>query len=500
MTKKSFLVFDFGASNGRAVVGNYDGNKIEMDITHRFDNIPVFAMGTLYWDILRLYNELKNGIQLSLSKFKNILSMGVDTWGGDFGLLDKNGKLIANPVHYRDEQRAKDSESLLKIIPASDLFNYTGALITPYFDLFHIYSLKINDTPEIKNARTFLSMADLFNYFLTGKTFNEITRFTTSILYDQKEGKLADAIFDKLSLPKNIFPPLLKPGEKIGKITENVCRELDVKPIEVVAPATHDTASAVAGIPVKDKKLNWAFLSMGTWCCMGMETDKPIINNEIFKTTFSNEAGVENTNILIKNYTGLWIIQQCREKWIKEKGEDISWKKDIDRLYPAAKPFKAFIDMDYPAFAQPHIDMPKTVMDFCRKTGQEVPVGIGEISRCIYESLVLKFRYYILLLENFSGKKIELLHIVGGGTKNNLTCKWMADATGKPLKAGPTETTSMGSIIMQLKATGEISNLDEGRQISQHSSEVEYFMPEDREKWDIAYERYLKILALSEDT
>src|SRR4030066_543374 len=188
MLKKSFLVFDFGASNGRAIIGNYDGNKIEMDITHRFDNIPVFAAGTLYWDILRLYSELKNGIQLSLSKYKDILSLGVDAWGADFGVLDKNGKLIANPVHYRDEQRAKDAESLLKIISVKDLFDYTGSLITPLFDLFHMYSLNINDAPEIKNAKTFLSISDIFNYFLTGNTFNEMTRFTTSILYDQKEG------------------------------------------------------------------------------------------------------------------------------------------------------------------------------------------------------------------------------------------------------------------------------------------------------------------------
>jgi len=493
LVKKSFLVFDFGASNGRAIVGNYNGNKIEMDVTHRFDNIPVFATGTLYWDILRLYNELKNGIQLSLSKYKNILSLGIDAWGADFGLLDKSGKLIANPVHYRDEQRAKDSESLLKIIPANELFNYTGSLISPLFDLFNMYSLKINGATEIRNARTFLSISDIFNYFLTGNTFNEITRFTTSILYDQKAGKLSDVIFDKLNLSEDIFPPLLKPGEKIGKIAENICSECNIRPVEVVVPVTHDTASAVAGIPVTDKNSEWAFLSMGTWCCLGKETEKPIINDKIFEPAFSNEAGAGNTNMLVKNYTGLWVIQQCREKWIKEKNEDIAWK-DIDRLYPTAKPFRAFIDIDDPAFGRPQPDMPKTIRDYCRKTNQEVPSDIGEISRCIYESIVLKFRYYILILEKLTGKKIELLHIVGGGIKNKLICKWMADATGKPLKAGPTETTSMGNLIMQLKAAGEINNLEEGRQISQNSSEIEYLAPEDIQSWDVAYERYLKLI------
>lgn len=493
MTKKSFLVFDFGASNGRAIVGKYDGSKIEMDITHRFDNIPVYAAGTLYWDILRLYAELKNGIQSSLLKYNNILSLGIDTWGADFGILDKNGKLISNPIHYRDEQREKDAGSLFKIISAEDLFHYTGSHIAPIFDLFHLYSLKINNGPEIKNARTFLSISDIFNYFLTGKTFNELTRFTTSILYNQKDHRLADNIFDRLSLPKDIFAPMIEPGEKIGKIAGSICTELAVKPVEVITPATHDTASAVAGIPVTDKNSNWAFLSMGTWCCMGMETEKPIINNEVFKAAFSNEAGVENTNIFVKNYTGLWVIQQCREKWIKEKGEDISWK-EIDKLYPTAKPFNAFIDMDDPAFSRNQPDMPKVIMDYCRKTGQEVPSGIGEISRCVYESIVLKFRCYVLMLEKLTGKKIELLHIVGGGMKNTLICKWMADATGKPLKAGPTETTSMGNLIMQLKSAGEITSLDEGRQISQNSSVVYYFTPDNGEVWDAAYERYLKLL------
>ncbi|MCL4418336.1 MAG: FGGY-family carbohydrate kinase [Actinobacteria bacterium] len=493
MTKKSFLVFDFGASNGRAIICNYDGNKIEMDVTHRFDNIPVLAAGTLYWDILRLYAELKNGIQLSLSKYKNVLSLGIDAWGADFGVLDKNGKLIANPVHYRDVQRATDTESLLKIIPGEQLFNMTGSSIAPIFDLFHLYSLKIHDAPEIKNSRTFLSISDIFNYFLTGNTFNEITRFTTSILYDQKKGRLADAIFDKLSLPKDIFPPILVPDEKIGKITENICRELNVRPVEVIAPATHDTASAVAGIPVGDKNLNWAFLSMGTWCCLGKETEKPLISSTIFKKGWSNEAGVEGKNLFVKNYTGLWVIQQCREKWIKEKCKDISWK-DIDVYYPAAKPFKAFIDMDDPSFGQHQLDMPRIVMEYCRGTGQEVPSSIGEISRCIYESIVLKFRHYILMLEKLMDKKIELLHIVGGGTKNKLTCKWMADATGKPVKSGPTETTSMGNLIMQLKAAGEINSLEEGRKISQNSSEVDYFTPEDSRSWDAAYERYLEII------
>lgn len=493
VSRKSFLVFDFGASNGRAIVGKYDGKKIEMEVTHRFDNNPVFAAGTLYWDILKLYQELKNGIQASVKKYKNIKSLGIDAWGADFGLIDKNGKLIANPVHYRDERRARDFESLLKIIPGYELFKLTGAFILPLFDLSHIYSLKLQNSPEVLFGDKFLAIADIFNYFLTGKTFNEFTRFTTSILYDQKNGKMVDVIFNKLNLPKNIFPPIILPGETIGSTLNNVATELEINPINVAAPATHDTASAVAGIPVMEKDKGWAFMSMGTWCCIGKETDHLLINEEIFNTGFGNEAGVEGTNIFVKNYNGLWVIQQCRDRWIKEKGEDISWK-DIDKLYPAVEPFKTFINLDDPVFGQHQIDMPEIIVNYSKKTGQAVPESIGGISRCVYESLVLKFRYYVSLLEKFSGKKIELLHIVGGGIKNKLICKWMADATGIPVKAGPAETTSLGNVIMQLKAAGEINNLDEGRQISQNSSEVDYYIPENKEVWDVAYERYLKVL------
>jgi len=496
MTTKNLLVFDFGASNCRAIVGKYDGNKIEMDITHRFDNIPVFITGTLYWDILKLYIELKNGIQASMKKYKNFLSLGIDSWGADFGILDKNGKLISNPVHYRDEQRVKDAEDLLKIIPEEKLFNMTGASILPIFDLFHLYSLKKHHTPELESAYRFLTISDLFNYFLTGKTFNELTRLSTSILYDQNASKMSDYIFNTLNLPKDIFPKMVLPASKIGKISKGVTRELEIRTVNVVAPATHDTASAVAGIPVADKKTNWAFLSMGTWCCMGKEIEKPLINSDIFNAGFSNEAGVYGTNILIKDYTGLWTIQQCRERWIKEKCTDISWK-EIDEVYPLAKPFKVFIDMDDPIFGKSQINMPAVIIEYCKKTCQNTPESVGEISRSIYESIVLKFKYYIHLFEQLTGKKIELIHVVGGGTKNKLICKWIADSTSIYVKAGPAETTSLGNMIMQLKAAGEISSLIEGRQISYNSSRVEYFTPENKELWDVAYERYLRILDLA---
>lgn len=493
MAYKNYLIFDFGASNGRAIVARFDGKKFSMEVTHRFDNRPVYATGTLYWDILRLYSELKIGLILSVKKYKNIVSLGLDTWGADFGIIDKNGKLISNPVCYRDKQREKDSESLYKIISRKELFNLTAASIVPLFDLFHLYSLKLQNAPEILNAYKFLSIADIFNFFLTRKTFNEYTRFTTSILYNQREKRIEDSIFDRLSLPRDIFPPIIIPGEKVGDISNDVVRELEINPISVIAPATHDTASAVAGIPVINKNKSWAFISMGTWCILGKETKIPLVSDEIFDTGFSNEAGVEGTNLFVKNINGLWVIQQCREKWVKDRGEEISWDEIVNLTY-SAEPFKSFIDIENPIFIQSHVDMPKVIIDYCRDKGQPVPETIGEIARCVYESLTLRFRYYFSLLGKFSGEKIELLHLVGGGIQNKMLCQWTADATGIPVCAGPIETTSVGNLLMQLKASGEIGSLEEGRKISLDSSEVVYYEPKDKGVWDEAYSRYLEVL------
>ncbi len=492
MAQKNFLIFDLGASTGRIIVAEYDGKKFNMEVIHRFDSRPVFAAGTLYWDILKLYSELKTGIQASVKKYKSIASIGIDTPGADFGIIGKDGRLISNPVHYRDERRVKDSKSLLEIIPAKKLFELTGASIQPLFDLFHLYSLKVQDAPEILNAGKLLSIADLFNYFLTGETFNELTRITTTILYDQIEKKMEESIFEKLGLPRDIFPPLVTPGKKIGNISSAVSKELEVDPIPVIAPATHDTASAEAGVPVREENSNWAFVSMGTWFCMGIENEAPLISDEIFENIFINEAGVEGNNLFIRNGNGLWVIQQCRERWLKEK-ENLSWD-EIVGLSSRAPAFRSFINIEGPQFGKPPADMPQVIRDYCGKTGQPVPGTIGEVARCVYESLALTAKLFSTYFEKFTGKNIDVLHLVGGGTKNKLLCEWITNSTGKAVIAGPTETTAVGNLLMQLKAEGEIKSLKEGRQISLGSSEVFRYQPENTGQWDEAFERYLKII------
>ena len=494
MLYKNYLVFDIGASNGRSIVARFNGSNFDIEMIHWFENKPVYATGKLYWDILRLYSELKIGIQSSVKKYKNITSIGIDTWAGDFGFMGKDGKLISNPVHYRDNERnGAIADKFYKIISRKELFFLTGGYIIPSISVFHLYLLRIKNATELINADKFLMVPDIFNYFLTSKVNNEFTNITTSTMYEQKEKKISDKILNSIGVSKDIFPEMLMPGEKVGKISDDICRELEIRAIPVIAPATHDTASAIASIPVTGRNKSWAFISMGTWCVVGKETESPIINEEVYEADFANEGGIEGSNIFFKNLTGLWIIQKCREKWIEEKGKDITWDEIVE-LSSNSKPFQSFIDVDEPIFFQPQIDMPKIIQEYCRGKRQNIPEGIGEISRCLYESMVLKIRVNLYLLEKLTNKKIEILYLVSGGTKNRMLCKLIANVTEKPVILGFSEATAVGNFLMQLKGTGEIGTLEEARIISRDSSKIVYFEPEKKDRWDEEYEKYLKIL------
>jgi len=492
MVFKNYLIFDFGASNGRAVVASFNGKKFLLDEVHRFDNRPVYIGENLFWDVLGLYSELKISIQKSLNKYSNIESLGIDTWGSDFGLLDKNGKLISNPINYRDEQSLRDSKSLYRIIDERELFGLTGADISPIFDLFRLYSLKKNDETAIRHAKTYLSVGDLLNYFLTGKSFNEFTRFTTNVIYNQRVKKIETSILERLGLSKEIFPGFIYPGQKIGDIYGKVSRELEIKPFSVITPSSHDTASAVAGVPSINKDIRWGFISLGTWACLGIENNKVLISDDIYNCKFLNEAGVEDTNIFAKNINGSWIIQQCRNKWLKKK--EIYWD-EIVALTEKANPFSSFIDVDQPQFKAQQVDMPAIIRDYCKNSGQKIPSSIGDVSRCVYESLCLKFRYYLKFLEKFSGQQLELLHITGGGAQNRLLCQWISNATGKRVIVGPIEATSIGNLLIQLKANTEINNIEEGRRLNYASSKLYEYVPMESAKWEEVYNRFVNLIS-----
>jgi len=493
MKNKHYLVFDFGASNGRALVGSYNGNTISFEEVHRFDNHPVSLTGTLYWDILSLFGELQRGLCKAVKQYGEIASLGVDTWGCDHGFIDSRGRLLSNPVNYRDERRNSITEQVFKIISEEDLFTYTGMFVISIMGIFNLYALAQDNASEYVHAHRFMMMPDLFHYFLTGEVTNEYANATTMILYNQKEKRWEDAIFQKLGLNRELFSEVVLPGTKIGTLQRTLCDELEVPPIPVIVPATHDTASAEAGIPVLDTEKRWAWLSMGTWCVNGMPTEEPILSRSAFQQSFGNEGDAEGKSFLAKNVNGLWVIQQCREKWVRDLGRDVSWEEIVDAA-EKAPPFRAFFDTDQPTFGQVQADMPGVITEYVKAHGHRAPESMGETARCVFESIALKVCRNFRQMQELAGVKIELIHLVGGGTKNCLLCQWISDAMNLPVVAGPTETTAVGNLLMQLKGTGEISTLQEGREIAHRSAEIALYEPGEHAPWDETADRYEQLL------
>ena len=367
-----FLIFDLGASNGRAIVGVLHENKIVFDEIYRFDNRPVYAGGELYWDILRLYSEVKVGLGIAIKKYGEIASLAIDTWGCDFSFIDKNGRMVCNPVHYRDAKRHERSSKLHEIISEQELFMLSGGPQDRIMSIYQLFSLKYENAIEYENAYKFLMIPDILNYFLTGVVVNEFTNATMSLMCNLKARRWEQQIFTKLGFPDNIFSNLSEPGTYLGVISKTICEELGVASLPVVLPATHDTASAVAGIPVVDFNKAWGFGILGTWCMSGIETAEPVINKKVFQAGFGNEGGVEGRNMLLKNITGMWIIQQCKEKWSKDALKEISWN-EIDLAVKKAITADQYIDVDDERFGKVQPDMPGIIVAFCKETGQSMP-------------------------------------------------------------------------------------------------------------------------------
>jgi sugar (pentulose or hexulose) kinase len=492
MIFKNYLIFDFGAGSGRAMVAQFDGKKFFMTEVYRFDNSPVYMLGTLYWDVLRLVFELKNGIRLANKKFKNIHSISVDTWALDFGFIDKRGKLLANPIHYRDERRNSIFNEVYKIISKEKLFMLTGASILTVMSIFNMYALIVENAPELQSAHKFLMMPDIFNFFLSGNAVNEFTNATSTVMFNQKERQWEDVILKKFDVPMNLFPKMVFPGTNIGTTQTSINKELEIKPMQVIVPATWDASSSITGIPVINLKKKWAYLSLGTWGAIGVETNEPLIDKRIFESGYANLGEAGGLNSVWKAITGFWIIQQCRIKWINERGEDLAWD-DIVQNALSAEDFNAFINVDDTVFGKTHTDMPMVIMNYCKKTGQAIPTTLGEVACCVYKSLAMKFRDNLDILKSLLGESIELLYIVGGGAKNKLLCQWTANLTGMQIFACQIETTSIGSLIMQLVSDNEIKNIEDGRVIAKNSMNIDMYEPKDINKWDDLYSKYLKI-------
>lgn len=486
MTKR-VLAFDFGASSGRAIIGCFDGDKITLEEVHRFSNDPVSVGGTVYWDVLRLFYEIKQGI-VKAKIAGGFDSIGIDTWGVDFGLIDSEGKLMENPVHYRDTRTAGLVEESFKTMPKEKLYGITGIQFMELNTLFQLISLKKYRPWMLERADKMLFMPDLFAYMLTGKMCAEYSIATTSQLIDLETKSWSKEILDAFGIKKSLFAPLVKPGTVLGELSKEICEECGVDPVSVISVCGHDTQSAITSVPCEDG--NFAFLSSGTWSLFGTELDKPIVNETSMNINITNEGGFDDSTGFLKNIIGLWLIQESRRQW-KREGEEYSYA-DLEKLALAAEPFKCFIDPDAPEFV-PHGNIPERVREFCRRTGQYVPETVGEVMRCIYESLAMKYRLTFEKLRECTKRDYPVIHVIGGGTKDGLLCQMTANSCDRTVKAGPIEATVMGNVAVQLMSDGSVENIGQARKIIAESSELKIFEPKDTDKWAGAYEDFLKV-------
>lgn len=485
---KRVLAFDFGASSGRAMIGAFDGEKIELTEIHRFSNDPVIVGDTMYWDTLRLFHEIKQGI-LKAKHAGGFDSLAIDTWGVDFGLIDEFGKLVENPIHYRDARTEGMVEEAFELIARDDFYEETGIQFMELNTVFQLLSL-IKERPHIlERADKLLLTPDLFNYFLTGKMKSEYSIASTTQLLNAKERKWSKKVIDALGIPERLFTEIVPTGTVIGKLSDQICEELDVEPVDVIAVASHDTQSALLSVPTQED--DFIFISSGTWSLFGTETEEPIINETSYKYNFTNEGGYEYKTSFLKNIIGLWLIQESRRQWIRE-GEEYGFG-ELEDMAREAKPFKCFIDPDAPEFV-PAGNIPERIQEYCKRTNQEVPVTKGEIVRCINESLALKYRYTYEQIKECTNKDYNAIHMVGGGIQSKLLCQFTADSCNRKVIAGPVEATVMGNIALQLMVSGDIKDLKHAREVIAKSPDIVTYESNYNDQWEEAYTRYLKML------
>jgi rhamnulokinase len=482
---KKYIAVDLGAESGRVMLGLVSADKLTLKEIHRFNNGPIEENGSLRWDFERLLSEVKVGIRKAVKEAGDrIKGIGVDSWGVDFGLIGADGKLIENPYHYRDSRTNGVMEKAFELIDKKEIYENSGIQFMQLNSVYQLLSMRLTNSNTLAKTKKLIFMADLFSYYLCGCAFGEYSLASTSGLMDMKTGQWSKQIFSKLSLPIDIMPDVVMPGTVVGKMTKSIADELGCEQIPIIAAGSHDTASAVAAVPAE--QCNWAYLSSGTWSLMGVEVPNAIVNDKTFECEFTNEGGVENTIRLLKNIMGLWLVQECKRQWQRD-GIELSYP-ELTEMAEKAEPFADNIDVDYGGFLAPG-DMPKRINDYLAQTGQKEIQDKGQMVRAVLEALAFKYRWVIEKIEDITSKKIDYLHIVGGGIQNELLSQFAANATGKKIIAGPIEATATGNILMQAKATGQIKNLAEARKIVRNSFELKEYKPKDTSLWQ---ERYKK--------
>ena len=473
-----YLAIDLGAESGRALLGSLSGGRLSVEELHRFPNTPVRVPGALYWDTLRLWHEIQHGIAVATRERKLTLDgIGIDTWGVDYGLLGADGLLLDSPRHYRDARTNGVMEKLFEAVPRDQVFGYTGIQFMQLNTLFQLYAMQLNGAPALGVAARLLNIPDLFNYWLTGVAKSETTIASTTQFFNPESMTWARELLERLKIPTEMLCPLIPPGTLLGKMIEP-------PHAPVYATAGHDTAAAVVAVPAASVN-NWCYISSGTWSLMGLELDRPVINEQTLAANYTNEVGVSGKIRFLKNIAGLWLLQECRKAWMLE-GREYTYEQ-LARLASEARPFCAAIDPD--AFLEPG-DMPGKITSYCNRTGQSPPATDGEFARAILESLALRYRNVMENLETLAGRKIEVIHIVGGGSRNALLNQFVADCTGRRVVAGPSEATAIGNILVQAMGAGELADLAEARSVVRNSFELTTVDPHPSAEWERAYRQF----------
>jgi rhamnulokinase len=486
---KKLLAFDLGAESGRAVLGTFDGRRLELDVVHRFPNGPVRTLETLHWDVLRLYGEMKAALRRCAAERGGVDAVGVDTWGVDFALLGRGGTLLGNPRHYRDPHTETIMDEAFRRVPRRDIFRQTGIQFMRFNTLFQLLAMQRDGSPLLDVAETLLFMPDLFHYFFTGIKVNEFTNATTSQMYDPAAKAWAYALVRQFGLPAEVLGTVIPPGTVLGPLRQAVAEDTGVNPVPVIAPASHDTGAAVAAVPARGE--SWAYLSSGTWSLLGAELPGPLINDQALAANFTNEGGVGGTIRLLKNIMGLWLVQECRRAW--ERAGTSYGYDELTRLAAAAPPFVSLVDPDDASFILPP-NMPAALAEFCRRTGQPAPAEPGAVVRCALESLALRYRWVLSRLEELVGQRLDVIHVVGGGSQNELLCRFTANACDRVVLAGPIEATAIGNVLVQALGLGLLGSLADAREVVRRSFELRTYDPGDRRGWDEAHERFTRLV------
>lgn len=489
MAENTYLAVDLGAESGRVMAGRFDGKTVALEQMHRFPNGPVNLGGTLRWNLIGLWSEIQTGLQAAADKAgRSAVSVGVDTWGVDFVLMNGNDELLGQPWNYRDSRTNGMVQKAFSRVPQADIFAETGLQFMQINSLYQMLAMLERDPELVAQAKHFLMVPDFLHWCLSGSRVAEFTNATTTQMLSAKTRDWAFDMLRQFEIPVDMLPPIVAPGADLGTLRSEVADSTGLGKLKVVAPSTHDTGAAVAAVPTsRTGSANWAYISSGTWSLMGVEVQEAVLTPQALQYNVTNEGGVDGTYRLLKNIMGLWLVQGCRRAFAA-RGKDISYA-ELTRLAGEAEPFRSIVDPDRADFIAPS-DMAEAIAAECRRTGQPVPETEGQFVRCALESLALKYRLVLQWLEELTDTPVEVIHIVGGGTQNQLLNQFTADACGRPVLAGPIEATALGNVLLQARAAGDLASLAELRDVVRASETIGEYTPQNPASWDDAWSRF----------